>query len=399
MILREAKGGCQTGDEKTPSTTSESSSEMQKSSLALRDHTAYPRLLLRRPDLSRDTRGKFVDALLKDDLVPLLARLLSFVAEDLISSPRERRRVLPAQVSSIMIDLGLQLLVYCISSRNAPHWTAVLFKLGFLRTVARILPFVQRLGCKDTRALEGMFCTRFPLSLCHWFVVAAAVKAVKEITLSGDVAKIETSIVREFWMVFTNVLLERTVLSTVYERNFAASDIKMCENVCPVDIFLSLKCRDDLINIPKVQEEETRDYAVQVLGLQVSAVLFERLPEDGLDDGRAQARMQRDTRRVYYSALLPSKLAHPIFTVIQLGEWAYQQTSFLDFIGLAELRRHMPGLSSRLLANDDPSHWAYSGSKTRSSRSCSSTTRPPSACTLEPTIQTSRPTTRRTNPA
>ncbi len=36
---------------------------------------------------------------------------------------------------------------------------------------------------------------------------------LKDITLCGDAAKFEVSVLREHWMKFTNILLERTVMN------------------------------------------------------------------------------------------------------------------------------------------------------------------------------------------
>lgn len=92
--------------------------------------------------LGNDTTTKFMDSLLLGDVVRLTAQLLSFVSEDLASAPE--RRVVSEIASTATIECGLRLLLSRVSSRNGQHWVALLFKLGFLSTVAR---FISSVGC------------------------------------------------------------------------------------------------------------------------------------------------------------------------------------------------------------------------------------------------------------
>ncbi len=68
-------------------------------------------------------------------------------------------------------------------------------------------------------------------------VVTSAMKAVKDITINGEVAILEASTIKESWETFTNILLERTVINTVYERDFIKLDVVKCENVRLPSVF------------------------------------------------------------------------------------------------------------------------------------------------------------------
>lgn len=184
-----------------------------------------------------ETVSKFMDSFLKDNLVPLISKLLAFLSEDLANAPE--RRVSPMDNSIVLIDIGLRLLLSSMTSRNGPHWVALLFKLGFLRTVARILSSLRHSRGGAVEILTAAIGTAMPDYFCHQFVVASAINAVKDITLCGDAAKFEVSVLREHWMKFTNILLERTVMNTAYNRDFAVNNVRVCENVC-LSNFLSI---------------------------------------------------------------------------------------------------------------------------------------------------------------
>ncbi len=77
-----------------------------------------------------------------------------------------------------------------------------------------------------------MFGTLIPVYLCHRLVVASAIETVKDIIINGDIAKVESSFLQESWTNLTDVLLERTVIHTVYERDFAEIDsMTPCANI------------------------------------------------------------------------------------------------------------------------------------------------------------------------
>ncbi len=76
-----------------------------------------------------------------------------------------------------------------------------------------------------------IFTIVIPPYLCHRNVVASAIKAVKEVTVNGGIAKIEAGALKEPWMEFTNILLERTVINTVFERDWLETEVRKCENV------------------------------------------------------------------------------------------------------------------------------------------------------------------------
>ncbi len=139
---------------------------------------------------------------------------------------------------------------------------ALLFKLGFLSTVARFMSSVGCLTAGGSEILMRMFDTVIPGYLGHRFVLTSAIKAVKEITVDGDVAKLEASAMQQSWMSFTNILLERTVINTVYERDLAKYDVRECDNV---RLPFSLGCHEilsfaeTLNRILEVREKGTGD--------------------------------------------------------------------------------------------------------------------------------------------
>ncbi len=124
-----------------------------------------------------ETVSKFMDSFLKDNLVPLISKLLAFLSEDLANAPE--RRVSPMDNSIVLIDIGLRLLLSSMTSRNGPHWVALLFKLGFLRTVARILSSLRHSRGGAVEILTAAIGTAMPDYFCHQFVVASAINAVK----------------------------------------------------------------------------------------------------------------------------------------------------------------------------------------------------------------------------
>ncbi len=180
--------------------------------------------------LGDDTMNFFVDNLLKDDIVTLTAKLLSYVSEGLVNTPEQG--ALSEDASPDMVKFGLRILFRSVLSRSGQQCVALLFKLGFLSTAARILSCIRYSTHVSSEILKAMFDITFPSYLCHRFVVASAIKAVKMITIDGDIAKLEASPLKESWANFTSILLERTVINTVYERDFAVLDVRKCDNVC-----------------------------------------------------------------------------------------------------------------------------------------------------------------------
>ncbi len=179
--------------------------------------------------LEYETTSKLMDNLLKDDLVPHVAHLLSFVSEDIAKSPE--RQVLSEDASSKMVEFVLRLLLRSITSRNGPYWVTRLLNLEFLPAVARILSSARCLNEINKEILAVIIGGAIPSYLCHRIIVVSAIKAVKKATDNGDVAKLEASALREPWMNFTNILLERTVFNTVFERDFSTFGVRKCENV------------------------------------------------------------------------------------------------------------------------------------------------------------------------
>lgn len=138
-------------------------------------------------------------------------------------SPRTRR--LYSSCSACMCSRG------GIHSRNGPHWAALLLETGFLRFVARVQAFPHCLRDLRAEAFTMMLSDEFPQYFGHRFVVTSAVKAARELVRNGDDTNMEVDDMRHAWSTFTNVLLEQTVINTVYERDFAENDLKKCENV------------------------------------------------------------------------------------------------------------------------------------------------------------------------
>ncbi len=213
-----------------------------------------------------DTRDKFMNSFLKDDLIPLTMNLLSFVTEHHMNT--RGNHMLREDNSCVVLGMGLRLLQLGIHSQNGPHWADLLFKHGFLRTLACLPPFFLRFSGSHILILKVMLHI-ISLYLSHRFVIASAVKAVNEITVSGDIAKLEASAMREPWMAFTNLLLERTALKAAYERDLAVTDGRQCENVrlhivCPTAMTILLSSSESINRTRKVQEDEASGSVIQV---------------------------------------------------------------------------------------------------------------------------------------
>ncbi len=291
-----------------------------------------------------DIKKTFMNSFLISDLVPLTVHLLSFVSEHHANT--RDQQVLREDISCGVLGICLQLLQKSVRSRGGPHWAALLFKHGFLRTLACLPPFFLHFSNAHHDILTDMF-RIISAYFGHRFVVASAVKAVKEITVSGDLAKLEASMGRESWATFTNLLLERTVLKTVYERDFAVTDIRKCENVRPSMYFpITVAYPSKLFDrTRKVQEDEASHSVIQVRRLPFYALLLNGVSEDVVEEKRTQTTMQRNAGDVARCVSLDiHKLTQQILHLSQGLGTGVPTDKFLNFVALAEIRRHMPGL-------------------------------------------------------
>lgn len=206
-----------------------------------------------------------------------------------------------------------------IHSRNGPHWAALLLETGFLRFVARVQAFPHCLRDLRAEAFTMMLSDEFPQYFGHRFVVTSAVKAARELVRNGDDTNMEVDDMRHAWSTFTNVLLEQTVINTVYERDFAENDLKKCEN-CKinqqeVNLFKCAGCKSSMYCSKECQKvswstggHRTHCKVLQKSSIQTGTVMP---PDSGM---------------------------------------------FLTFVAISEGRRHMPvpGLSTHLASAETP---------------------------------------------
>ncbi len=156
----------------------------------------------------------FMDHFLENDLVLLITRLLAFVVED-VARPSERRAIEDC-ICSDLIASCISLLMCSGRSKNGPHWIAVMLKHAFLRVLAVLVKYPQYVTVGLGPILEG----DIPRHFCHRFVLAAAIKSVKEITIDGTVKAIQSSYLKEAWTNFENLLLERTAFNRCLRARF-----------------------------------------------------------------------------------------------------------------------------------------------------------------------------------
>lgn len=181
---------------------------------------------------------EFMDAFLKNGVVPLAMQLLSFAIED-ISLPCEHR-LLTMHGYCGVVQISTLLLHKCQQSMNGVHWTAAMLKLGLLRIVTRLLLFPIYLGPHGIKVLQLMLGQNIPNYFCHRAVVTAAINATKEIVIDGMVKKIRSSPLKKAWRRFESVLLDRTVLNAIYERDFAEIEVARCSVVRPSGCYFTV---------------------------------------------------------------------------------------------------------------------------------------------------------------
>jgi len=160
-----------------------------------------------------------------------MTQLLLFILEDLQNGSHKGKRVLlPEDTSSLLIMLSMHVLPRGdpLSKRSALGGTPPRDRISALR---RARPGVPSLFERPPhRSIYHDAERRLSPVFGHRFVVTSAVKAARELVRNGDDTKMEVDDMRHAWSTFTNVLLERTVINTVYERDFAENDLKKCEN-------------------------------------------------------------------------------------------------------------------------------------------------------------------------
>lgn len=174
---------------------------------------------------------EFMDAFLRNDLVSLTMQVLLFVVEDLSRSCQHR--VIAEKDYEDLILSSTSILQHCQNAAQGVHWTAMMLKLGFLRAIASLVRFPQYLphAYGWTRDLRFMLGRKLPSYLCHRVVVLAARNAVKNITISGTIENLRRSPTKKAWKAFESVVLDRTVLNAIYERDFAEGDVALCSTV------------------------------------------------------------------------------------------------------------------------------------------------------------------------
>lgn len=170
---------------------------------------------------------KFMDVFLKDDIVRLTIRLLSFVIVD-ISRPRHLQIMKEEGKQLDLIQGSLLLLHGCEQSRNGMHWAMVMLKLGLLRIVASLAAFPMYLRGNSIPALEVMLSKDLPGYFCYRFVVVAAIRAVKEITIDGTDKNLQSGLLQGAWETFEDILLDRAVFNAIYERDYIEEDCRQC---------------------------------------------------------------------------------------------------------------------------------------------------------------------------
>ncbi|KLO18154.1 hypothetical protein SCHPADRAFT_993766 [Schizopora paradoxa] len=253
------------------------------------------------------------------DLVRLLGRLFSFTTEDLAKPPS--RRILSDADAEGHVQLMLNLSAQCMLTRNGQHWTALLVKLGFLRNVALLLPLIRKWEGREKtfRLLETILNSAIPKSMWHRVVITALAKAIKEITVSGDVTNLEASEVQVSWSKLTNLLLERTVISTAYGQYFSRHDSKACDHCSKVkqeaSLFLCAGCKSATYCSKECQAASWK-----------------------MDEGHRTS----------------CKIKQEMWLTSGAGLSSGAQT-FLVTLALTELRRHLPGVSKNLASFSNPS--------------------------------------------
>ncbi|KLO18148.1 hypothetical protein SCHPADRAFT_131607 [Schizopora paradoxa] len=260
-----------------------------------------------------------MDKLLKDGLLSIIVQLLFFVSEDLGKAP-SRRSLLEDNAYSIFA-LCIRIVQRSILIRNGPLWTSRLLNHGFLSAIARILSSVRSVEDVDKRFLRAIIGVNIPLYFCHRVVLSSATKATKDVTISGESKILESSsiVLQDSWTIFTEVLLERIVLNTAFEREFSPDSGRKCENCGKAEQEVSMfKC--------------AACTSVYYCSKKCQTISWK--------NGHREK----------------CKKTEEVKSVTGVGR---PTDKFLYVVALAELRRHFPGVSKRIASTENPSGIPY----------------------------------------
>ncbi|KLO19197.1 hypothetical protein SCHPADRAFT_79469 [Schizopora paradoxa] len=193
-------------------------------------------------------QAELMDAFLKEDIVRLTLRLLSFVIVDM-SRPLPNQ-LMEEEKQVLLVETSVLVLRCCEWSNDGIHWAMVMLKLGFLRIVASLLAFPTRLEGITIPTLKHMLREDFPAYFCYRFTVVVAIRAARKLTVDGDVKNLQSGLLQDAWMAFEDVLLARTAFNAIYERDFAEEDYRQCfacgKDQRKVILFKCAGCEDAL---------------------------------------------------------------------------------------------------------------------------------------------------------
>lgn len=169
----------------------------------------------------------FMNTFLKEDIVRLTLRLLSFVVVDMSRTPQNQLMEEGKQIDLIQSSV---LLLWCCE-RYSVYWALIMLRLGFLRIIADLLAFPTYLKGHTIPKLERILKDNFPAYFCYRHVILAAIKGVREITVDGVVENIQSGLLASAWMAFEKTLLARAAFNAIYERDFADEHYRQCNAV------------------------------------------------------------------------------------------------------------------------------------------------------------------------
>ncbi len=164
-------------------------------------------MLLLMCDAQQRSPTELAENFVKYDMVSHISRYL------LLASSTARTDSQEGEISTRIIECSIPILASSLSSGNAPHAAMAMLKHKFLRSVVNLLSLSPQVLDGKHQGLEYMFTMNIPLFLTHRSVVLQAIKAVKEILADREAVKtLETSILKDAWANFSQMVLERTIL-------------------------------------------------------------------------------------------------------------------------------------------------------------------------------------------
>ncbi|KLO07329.1 hypothetical protein SCHPADRAFT_909584 [Schizopora paradoxa] len=272
-------------------------------------------LTIKSPGVLDGVQTVFSNAFLKNDIVPLTAKLLSFVVEDITRS--DRRKALE-EGTYVNIIRGIMInLQNCEQALNGMQWAVAMFKLGFLRSLAILSKYPQYLGSASITTIKKILIEDLPQYFVHRFVVIAAIRAAKEISLEGLTQSLESGPLAEHWSRFESVLLDRTVFNAIYQRDFAEID-------------------DDECFTCKRSKKQLQAPLFKCAGCEVATYCSKECQTTAWKRGnhKEKCKQMRDP----WFGFLKKKSA---------------PSGFLQLLGAFELHRHLPGLMEQISKDFD----------------------------------------------